>query len=107
MKILTDTGLMVLWNKIKQLVLGNRPYNPSEFSGKGYKVLEKNIQTVGGVKKNILTAVMLSESNTIYEVRYDFDLNGETIEMQEGCTLKFCGGSLKNGTVVCNNINII
>ena len=36
MKILTDTGLMVLWNKIKQLVLGNRPYNPSEFSGKGY-----------------------------------------------------------------------
>lgn len=102
MKILTDTGLMVLWNKIKQLVLGNRPYNPSEFSGKGYKVLEKNIQTVGGVKKNILTAVMLSEANTIYEIRYDFDLNGETIEMQEGCTLKFCGGSLKNGSVNCS-----
>lgn len=34
---------------------------------------------------------MLSEANTIYEIRYDFDLNGETIEMQEGCTLKFCG----------------
>ena len=99
MKILTDTGLMVLWNKIKQLVLGNRPYNPSEFSGKGYKVLEKNIQTVGGVKKNILTAIMLSEANTIYEIRYDFDLDGETIEMQDGCTLKFCGGSLKNGTL--------
>ena len=49
---------------------------------------------------------MLSEANTIYEVRYDFDLNGETIEMQEGCTLKFCGGSLKNGTFVCNNTNI-
>lgn len=89
MKILTDTGLLVLWNKIKQLVLGNRPYNPSDFSGKGYKVLEKNIQTVGGVKKNILTAIMLSEANTIYEIRYDFDLNGETIEMQEGCTWKF------------------
>lgn len=103
MKILTDTGLLVLWNKIKQLVLGNRPYNPSDFSGKGYKVLEKNIQTVGGVKKNILTAIMLSEANTIYEVRYDFDLNGETIEMQEGCTLKFCGGSLKNGTLKGNN----
>ena len=106
MKILTDTGLMVLWNKIKQLVLGNRPYNPSEFSGKGYKVLEKNIQTVGGVKKNILTEVMINQPNTIYEIRYDFDLNGETIEMHDGCTLKFNGGSLKNGTVIFNNTNI-
>ena len=106
MKILTDTGLMALWNKIKQLVLGNRPYNPSDFSGKGYKVLEKNIQTVGGVKKNILTAIMLSEANTIYEIRYDFDLNGETIEMQEGCTLKFCGGSLKNGVLTLAQTSI-
>ena len=97
---------MVLWNKIKQLVLGNRPYNPSEFSGKGYKVLEKNIQTVGGVKKNILTAIMLSEANTIYEIRYDFDLGGETIEMQEGCTLKFCGGSLKNGVLTLAQTSI-
>ena len=107
MKILTDTGLVAFWNKIKQLILGNRPYNPSEFSGKGYKVLEKNIQTVDGVKKNILTAVMLSEANTIYEIRYDFDLNGETIEIQEGCTLKFCGGSLKNGTLTFTNTEII
>lgn len=102
MKILTDTGLMALWNKIKQLVLGNRPYNPSEFSGKGYKVLEKNIQTVSGVEKNILTANMLSEANTTYEIRHDFDLGGETIEIQEGCTLKFEGGSLTNGTLSGN-----
>lgn len=100
MNILTDTGLLAFWNKIKQLVLGNRPYEPTEFSGKGYKVLEKNIQTVDGVKKNILTAVMLNQSNTIYEIRYDFDLDGETIEIQEGCTLKFDGGSLKNGKLV-------
>lgn len=102
MKILTDTGLMALWNKNKQLVLGNRPYNPSEFSGKGYKVLEKNIQAVSGVEKNILTANMLSEANTTYEIRHDFDLGGETIEIQEGCTLKFEGGSLTNGTLSGN-----
>lgn len=103
MKILTDKGLLAFWNKIKQLALGNRPYNPSEFSGKGYKVLEKNIQTIGGVKKNILTAVMLSEANTIYEIRYDFDLDGKEITIQEGCVLKFCGGSFSNGVIVFNN----
>lgn len=102
MNILTDTGLLAFWNKIKQLVLGNRPYEPTEFSGKGYKVLEKNIQTVDGVKKNILTAVMMNQPNTIYEIRYDFDLGGETIEMKEGCTLKFEGGSLKNGKITFN-----
>lgn len=107
MKILTDTGLVAFWNKIKQLVLGNRPYEPTEFSGKGYKVLEKNIQTVGDVKNNILTAVMLSEANTIYEIRYDFDLGGETIEMKEGCTLKFEGGSLSNGTLEGSDTDII
>ena len=106
MKILTDTGLLAFWNKIKQLVLGNRPYNPSEFSGKGYKVLEKNIQTVDGVKKNILTAVMINQPNTIYEIRYDFDLNGETIEILEGCTLKFEGGSLNNGTLTFDYVSI-
>ena len=99
MKVLTDNNLTVLWNRLKKGILNNRNYEPTEFSGKGYKVLEKNIQTINGVKKNILTAIMLSEANTIYEIRYDFDLNGEIIEMQEGCTLKFCGGSLKNGTI--------
>lgn len=98
---------MVLWNKIKQLVLGNRPYNPSEFSGKGYKVLEKNIQTVGGVKKNILTSVMINQPNTIYEIRYDFDLNGEEITIPKECILKFNGGSLNNGKIIGNKTNLI
>lgn len=57
-------------------------------------------------KRNILTPAMINQPNTIYEVRYDFDLNGETIEMQEGCTLKFCGGSLKNGTIIGNETSI-
>lgn len=46
-----------------------------------------------------ITPVMMNQANTIYEIRYDFYLDGETIEMKEGCTLKFCGGSLKNGVV--------
>lgn len=52
--------------------------------------------------RNLLTAAMLSEVNIIYEIRYDFDLNGETIEMKEGCILKFEGGSLNNGKIIFN-----
>lgn len=47
--------------------------------------------------RNLITAVMLSEANTIYEIRYDFDLNGEIITIPENCVFKFCGGSFKNG----------
>ena len=42
MKILTDNSLTVLWNRLKKGVLNNRNYEPTEFSGKGYKVLEKS-----------------------------------------------------------------
>lgn len=53
--------------------------------------------------RNVITPIMINQPNTIYEIRYDFDLNSETIEMQEGCTLKFEGGSFNNGAVNCNN----
>lgn len=103
MKVLTDNSLTILWNRLKKGILNNRNYEPTEFSGKGYKVLEKNIQTIDSVRKNILTSAMINQPNTVYEIRHDFDLNGETIEMQEGCTLKFCGGSLKNGNITGTN----
>lgn len=221
MKILDELGVATLWEKIKNYVsrkvfnpddedlvaeettegtsvmkLANRSYSPQNFSGKGYKILRKNIKPVSlavtkivvssvptsdgyisfiinGVEshvdvvassdtttdkvaekiaaklsetmteyevskdastinltrkfggevsvssfsavntgascsitdstkkelRNIITSTMINHPNTIYEIRYDFDLNGETIEMQEGCALKFEGGSLRNGTI--------
>lgn len=56
--------------------------------------------------RNLLTAVMLNQSNCIYEIRYDFNLNGETIEVQDNCTLMFHGGKLENGTIKGNNTQI-
>lgn len=56
--------------------------------------------------RNIITPIMMNQPNTIYEIRYDFDLNGETIEVLEGCTLKFEGGMLKNGTLEGNYTRI-
>lgn len=82
-----------------KIQFADRPYDEANFSGKGYKILRKNIQN----GKNILTQEMINKPNTVYEIRYDFDLNGTTITIPAGCTLKFDGGSFNNGTIITNN----
>ena len=77
------------------LKFADRTYNTVNFIGKGYKILRKNI--IDG--KNILTQDMINETNTVYEIRYDFDLGGEEIKVLDGCLLRFNGGSLNNGLV--------
>ena len=84
------------------LKFADRVYNADNFSGKGYKILRKNI--VGG--KNVLTQDMINEENTVYEIRYDFDLNEKEIVILNGCILIFNGGSLKNGTLNGNNTKL-
>lgn len=56
--------------------------------------------------RNLLTAVMMNLPNTIYEIRYDFDLDGTTIEVPENCILKFEGGILRNGKVISSKTKI-
>lgn len=58
--------------------------------------LEDSTKTV---KRNILTSAMMSQSDTIYEIRYDFDLDGETVTIPEECILKFEGGKIDNGVL--------
>lgn len=77
--------------------LKDRIYDESNFSGKGYKILRKNIQTIDGVKKNILTQDMINNPDTVYEIRYDFDLNNKTVSLPKNCRLRFNGGSINNG----------
>ena len=67
--------------------------------GMGYKILRLP-------KNGILTYEMINESNTIYEIRYNFDLNGEEITIPNNCTLKFEGGSFSNGIIHGNNTSI-
>ena len=83
--------------------LRDRAYDPLAASGLGRRILRKNITPDG----NILTQDMISEANTVYEIRYDYDLNGETIEVPEGCTLNFAGGALNNGKIAGNKTRII
>lgn len=90
------------------LSLKDREYNPDEFSGLGKVILRKNIMEVeteeyGKVKKNVLLQDMINKPNTIYEIRYDFDLNNQEITIPEGCTLNFQGGRFSNGRIVGNS----
>ena len=90
------------------LSLKDRAYNPEDFSGLGRIILRKNIVEVedhiyGKVKKNVLYQDMINKENTIYEIRYDFDLNGKEITIPEGCMLDFQGGSFNNGVINFNN----
>lgn len=89
------------------LQLKDREVNADNFQSKGYVILRKNLVQQGdGSYKNILTQDMISQSNTTYEIRYDFDLNNVEITIQSNCTLKFEGGSLNNGTLCGNKTEI-
>lgn len=57
-------------------------------------------------RKNVLTQDMINEPNTVYEIRYDFDLNNETINILHNCSLQFIGGSIANGHLIGNHTGI-
>lgn len=84
------------------LKFNDRPYNPVNFSGKGLKIIRKNI--VEG--KNVLSQEMVNDSNTIYCIRYDFDLNNQTVTIQDGSILFFDGGSINNGILASGGAGI-
>lgn len=51
------------------------------------------------LRKNKTFAEQVTKTNTIYEIRYDFDLDGETVTIPENCEFRFNGGKLDNGTL--------
>lgn len=62
-------------------------------NGMGYVILRKN--------KSF--AEQVTKKNTIYEIRYEFDLNGTEVAIPEGCILNFYGGSINNGKLSSAN----
>ena len=66
-------------------------------SSKGYCILRKDKSFVSQVH----------EVDTIYEIRYGFDLGGDIVHLPEGCALKFVGGEIINGTIDGDNTQII
>lgn len=99
-------------NGNSKLKFKDKKYDPSTFSGMGYKILRKNIVrrvndngTIDYI--NYLSPNEFSDSNTIYEIRYDFNLNGDIVDLLDNCVLLFNGGSIDNGTITCNNTYIL
>lgn len=58
-------------------------------NGMGYKIL----------RRDKTFAAQVTDTNTIYEIRYDFDLGGASVTIPAGCVLKFAGGSIYGGSV--------
>lgn len=73
---------------------------PSAFSASTTGVVCTITDSTKNEFRNILTDVMINHPYTIYEIRYNFDLDGETITIHNGCSLRFNGGSLSNGKLV-------
>ena len=64
---------------------------------KGYKIL----------RNGVALASQMTDANTIYDVRYAFDLNGSTLTIPSGCTLKFDGGQILNGQIESDDLNVV
>lgn len=80
----------------------DKVYAPEAFSGKGRIILRKNIES----GKNVLLQSAINANDVIYIVQYDFDLNGEAIEIPSGAVLDMRGGSFNNGMLVLNDTEI-
>lgn len=93
-------------NPVEQVYKLKGEYTYYIFADNTFKVYnEANGAPVKSV--NVLTQDMINEENTVYEIRYDFDCNGEEISIPKNCILKFEGGILRHGTIIGNNTKIL
>lgn len=85
------------------LKFANKDATLMQYGGKSRVFLRKNI--VNG--KNVLCGCMISATNTIYILQYDYDLNNQPVTLGCGSTILFYGGSVKNGTLDYSHGTII
>lgn len=85
------------------LKFADKEYVPNQFSGLGRKILRKRI--VNNV--NLLQQSDINRAGTIYRIQYDYNLQGQTIQMPANCVLFFDGGSISNGSIILNNTLVL
>lgn len=77
---------------------GGKVSTPSSFSAVNTGASCSITDSTKKELRNILTPVMINQPNTIYEIRYDFDLNG-TLLVDRNIEFVDNGGSLLNGKI--------
>lgn len=80
-------------NEDNQIQLADR----DSTNGMGYVVL----------RKNKTFAEQVTKGNTIYEIRYDYDLDGGEVTIPANCALKFNGGIISNGIFSLTNTRLL
>ena len=75
--------------------IGNRKTreNSSGIIESGYAVLQSDSSLSSQITK----------INTLYEIKDDFNLQGQTLTIPDGCVLSFRGGRISNGVIFGNN----
>ena len=92
-----DASLITLTRKSSDSV------TPSVFSASTTGVVCTITDSTKREFRNILMSNMINQSNTIYEIRYNFDLNGKTITIPKNCVLYFTSGKFYNGSISMDN----
>lgn len=80
---------------------GNISPTTFEMYNTGVRVIIEDSITID--ERNIITQEDINEKNTIYEIRYDFDLDGKTITIPKNCALYFTSGKFYNGSINMDN----
>lgn len=105
---LDDYDVSVSSNRITLTRHNDSSVSPSSINvGNTSAVITITDDVNKNVRKNILTDDMIGKPNTIYEIKYDFDLCSANLVIPEGCKLKFSSGSISNGQLTGDNTMVI
>lgn len=80
---------------------GNISPTTFEMYNTGVKVVVEDSIIID--ERNVITQDNINKSDTIYEIRYDFDLDGKTIVIPKNCILYFTSGKFYNGSINMDN----
>lgn len=80
---------------------GNTSPTTFEMYNTGVRVIVEDSTTIS--ERNIITQEDINKTDTIYEIRYDFDLDGKIITIPKNCVLYFTSGKFYNGNINMNN----
>ena len=105
-------ALVIAYNDYKVTVANSvvtliRKYSGSvspttfEMYNTGVRVIIEDSTTIN--ERNIITQNDINKADTIYEIRYNFDLDGKTITIPKNCILYFTSGKFYNGSINMDN----